>query len=216
MTRAHIQTSFARKPLDYVLSGPGAVRVLRSLLSHGGYLSVSRLADEAQMTPMGVRKVLDDLVRNRLVHITGSARSRLYKVIAENPLVEGLNQLFKVESDRFDNVIAVVRSATARPRILASWLFGSVARYTDTPESDLDVAVVTDGDTDYWADRLRSEITETLSPAGMQVSLTMMSSTDLLHHAGTNSALWSALVADAIVIRGHGPKQLVKTLKSAS
>ena len=217
MTRAHIQTSFARKPLDYVLSGPGAVRVLRALLAHGGYLSVSRLADDTLMTPMGVRKVLDDLTRNRLVHVTGSGRSRLYQAIAAHPLSVGLTQLFKTESDRFSGVVDAVKVIAQKPEISAAWLFGSVARYTDTPESDFDVAVVMK---DFWfdmdADQIRTEMARAAEALGFQVSVTAMSQSDIVHHHDTESAFWTSIKADAIAIQGLPPEALVRVLKAGA
>jgi predicted nucleotidyltransferase len=65
---------------------------------------------------------------------------------------------------------AEVRSAVARalarhPRVIAAWIFGSVARGEATEDSDIDVAVLLDGEL-ASGDELLAEIGSELEPFG--------------------------------------------------
>jgi len=206
-------TSFARQPLDFILSGGGAIRVLRALLAHGGQLPVSRLAVDAQMTPAGTRKVLHELARIGLVDQAGSGRSVLYQAVASHPLVSGFEQIFAAERRRYTSMIDAVQSAVSPPEILAAWLFGSVARQLDGPSSDFDIAVIIDGDVDRLADRVRAAVREIGDRGGFRVSITAMSPEDVTSHSDENSAFWLGLTG-AIPLKGDSPKRLARLLKA--
>jgi predicted nucleotidyltransferase len=205
-------TSFARRPLDHILSGGGGgVRVLRALLAHGGALTVARLAADSRMTPDGVRGVLSDLERARVVEVLGSGRTRLYRAVHEHPLVIGLEHLFAAERLRYEEMVGAVAGAAADERIVAVWLFGSVARQEDGPDSDFDVAIVADVDADgvdQVADAVREALREHADRSGFLVSVVSMSTDDVRHHHADGSAFWTGLTADAVIIKGETPVSL--------
>src|ERR1022692_598522 len=86
MTFALKPMSFARQPLDHVLATAGNVRVMRTLLAHGGALSVTRVARDTRLTPNGVRRVLADLERSSVVEVLGSDHTRLFRVAQDHPI----------------------------------------------------------------------------------------------------------------------------------
>jgi predicted nucleotidyltransferase len=208
MPRSGKNTSFARYPMDKILGGAGGVRVMRALLAHGGALSVSRLAEDTRMTPDGVRGVLSDLERARVVEGLGSGRTRLFQAIASHPLVAALDTLFTAERSRFDEIIDTVKAATADPRIVATWLFGSVARGEDTVDSDLDIAIVIDADpgqVDTIADRVRDALLEHERRSGFSASVVSMSLADVARLSSERTPLWRNLLTDALVLQGFAP-----------
>jgi predicted nucleotidyltransferase len=208
-------TSFARQPYDVILSSGGAIRILRALLSHGGSLSVSRLAMDATMTPDGVRGVLVNLEWCGVVEMVGSGRSRLYRAVGGHPLVGGLENLFAAERRRYEGMLAAIAEAAVDPQIAAVWLFGSVARHEDGPDSDLDVAVVVEGGADD-IDRISNRVRETLSAesdrTGFRVSVVSMSMDDVRRHHDEGSVLWSGLAPHAVPVKGPTPARLAGQL----
>jgi DNA-binding transcriptional ArsR family regulator len=112
MAQQLAKTSFARQPLDVVLSRGGAIRVLRALLQHGEPLSVTRIASDTRLTPGGVRAVLDELVETRIVRVVGSGRTQLYYIPGENPFARPLEALFRAETARLSEMLKQV-AATA-------------------------------------------------------------------------------------------------------
>jgi predicted nucleotidyltransferase len=199
--------------LDAILSGPGHVRLLRALLAHGGPLSAARLAQETRLTPNGVRGVLYDLQRTGVVAIIGSGRSRLFQAIPGQPLVRALTPLFVAERERFDAMLNCVKVATADSRIVSVWLFGSVARWEDAVDSDVDIAIVVHADgaeTDEVSDWVRNTLIEHGRKLGFSISLTSMSSSDVERLRSENAPLWSDLLRDACVLKGSSLKAAVK------
>lgn len=204
-------TSYARQPFDAILSSGGAIRILRALLAHGGSLPVSRLAMDATMTPNGARGVLADLERCGVVEMIGSGRSRVYRAVGGHPLVGGLEALFAAERRRYDGMLTAIADAADDPQIVAAWVFGSVARHKDGPDSDLDVALVVEGggsNIDLVSDRVRETLSAAGERAGFRVSVVSMSMDDVRRHLDEGSAFWAGLVPGAVPVKGPSPGRL--------
>ena len=218
MTSVVPSSSFARQPLDIILSAIGNVRVMRALLAHGDALSVSRLAEDTWITPNGVRRVLHQLERAGVVEGLGSGRSRLFRTAPGHSIVSTLDTLFTAEHDRFEDMISRVRAAAEDDRIHAVWLFGSVARREDTIDSDLDLAIVVNTmakEVDVIADTVRDRLGEHERHFGYAVSLVAMSLDDLKRLSSENAPLWRDLLRDGRVIKGFTPADLEMRLGKA-
>ncbi len=141
--RATPQSSF-RQPLDEVLGTVSCVRVLRELVLHGQPLTASELAERTALSRPSVGEALDRLMGLGLVEPVGTARSTPYRVRDAHFLAEPLGRLFREEAERrqavAENLRAIARRADPAPD--AVWIYGSVARGEDRPDSDLDVVVV--------------------------------------------------------------------------
>jgi predicted nucleotidyltransferase len=213
MTAAVKAMSFARQPLDAILTGTGSVRVMRALLAHGGALSVSRLAADTRLTPNGTRGVLADLELTGVVESLGGGHTRLFHAVAGHPLVAALDALFAVERKRFDAILSEVTAATTDDRILATWLFGSVARGEDTSSSDLDIAIMVIGDpaqVDVIADAVREALRVCGKRMGFSASVVAMHLTDVRRLIQERAPLWSDLLRDAQVLKGAPPERVAR------
>ena len=135
--------SHLRYPLDGILGNTGNVRVLRALWAHGGALSTTQLASETRMTPQGVRLVLDGLQAHDIIEVLGQGRSQLYQRRSEHPWAAPLQTLFQTERQQWEDLLTAVRQALEEnDAVVAAWLYGSVARGEDRPQSDVDFAVL--------------------------------------------------------------------------
>lgn len=135
--------SHLRFPLDGILGNTGNVRVLRALWTHGGALSTTQLANETRMTPQGVRLVLDGLQAYDVIEVLGQGRSQLYQRRSEHPWAAPLQALFQTERQQWEDLMAAVRQVLdENDAVVAAWLYGSVARGEDRPQSDVDFAVL--------------------------------------------------------------------------
>lgn len=218
MVRLVKNMSFARQPLDVILAGTGSIRVMRALLAHGGAIHVSRIAQDTAITPDGVRGVLHNLERVGIIESSGSGRTRLFRAISGNPIVVALDALFAAERARFDDMLASVTSAAKDKRIMAAWLFGSVARGEDTCDSDLDIAIVVAAgptDVDTIADMVRDLLREHEERFGFTASIVPIPLADLRRLASERSPLWSDLLRDARVLKGSLPERIVREAGSA-
>ena len=213
MARLVAPKSFARQPLDVILTGTASVRVLRALLAHGGLLSVSRLAGDTLLTPNGTRDAMALLERAGVVESLGSGRTRLYRAIAAHPVVIALDALFAAERARFEAMLAGLTAACDVPAVSAAWLFGSVARGEDTRDSDLDLAVVVDApepNVDTIADAVRERAREHERRLGFTSSIVAVSVGGLRRLRAERARLWSELLHDARVLRGPSPAQIAE------
>jgi predicted nucleotidyltransferase len=213
MTAAVKAMSFARQPLDAILTGTGSVRVLRALLAHGGALSVSRLAADTSLTPNGIRGVLADLELSGVVETLGGGHTRLFHAVEGHPLVTALDALFAAERKRFDTILSEVTAATADDRIVATWLFGSAARGEDTSSSDLDIAIMVIGEpaqVDVIADGVREALREHGKHLGFSASVVAMHPTDVRRLVRERAPLWSDLLRDAQVLKGVPPQRVAQ------
>src|SRR5689334_20727353 len=71
----------------------------------------------------------------------GTGRTRLYSVRTEHRLAAPLDALFAAEEDRFTAIRETIRSVASGCGlgVLAAWIYGSVARNADRPDSDMDI-----------------------------------------------------------------------------
>lgn len=218
MTRPVQPASFLRQPLDLILSSTGNVRVLRVLVGHGGALSVSRIAALTRMTTEGVRRVLGELERARVVRVLGERSARLFEACAEHPLVIGLDDLFRVEESRFHDIRKSVSAHACDGRIVAVWLFGSAARGSDGIDSDLDLVALIDApaaEVDAIADVLRDALRDDERRLGFTASIIAVSVADLRGHITEQTALLADLRRDAVVLKGLPPDRMISHMLHA-
>ena len=197
-----------------ILSRPTAVRVLRALSRHGGALSVTRVASDSRTTPNAARETLGDLVDCSVVERLGSGKSRLYRAIDTHPLNKRLQDLFLAEGNLLADAlagIAEIARATS-PKVIAVWLFGSVARGEDTLASDLDVAIVidaADSEVTRVADGIRQAVLEIGARTGFAISIVSMSLGDIRRMKSEGAPLWVNLTRDYRHILGQTTLQVL-------
>jgi len=197
--------SHARFPLSALLGDSGHVRVLRALLSYDGPLSTVQLARQTGLSREAVRLILERLVARGAVQAWGTPRSRLYELVETAPFIPALKPLFTAERAHWDALQASLRHILdAFAEVRSAWLYGSVARREDTPESDLDLAVVlSNRGTEI---RLRDDL-ETLGERfGVHISLVALTAEDIRSRPDSDP-WWAGLERDAQVLKGLSPAQ---------
>ena len=208
--------SFLRFPLTHLLASGGHVRVLRALLSHGGAQSAAQLASDCAMTVRGVRNTLDALVAQGAVKVMGPAGARLFAPALDRPLVSALAQLFEAERGHWQWLQDQLREALAAERqIRSAWLYGSAARGTDTPDSDLDVALVLADDSVDAGRQVRDAVQVLGDRLGVRISPVVLTPSELARLAPTD-AWWSQVCRDAKVLKGVAPAKEAARCASAA
>lgn len=200
-TQSHLQY-----PLTRILGSAGSVRVLRALVADRSPQSALQLARAAGLTPQGVRLVLGTLARQQLVIIHGSGRTQLYALNPSHPFVSALVALFQKEQRRWDALLDSIRQTLAKhgPAVSAAWLYGSVARGEDSPDSDLDIAILVRSQN--VADQIRVDLMPLEDGQQLRISLTALTPKELAA-LPADDPWWSDVVRDGRVLKGLAPDQ---------
>jgi len=208
--------SFVRFPLTHLLASGGHVRVLRALLSHGGAQSAAQLASDCAMTARGVRNTLDALVAQGAVKVMGPAGARLFAPALDQPLVSALARLFEAERQHWQWLQEQLRDGLdAETRIRSAWLYGSVARGTDEPRSDLDIALVLADDSVDASRQVRDALQVLGDRLGVHISAVVLTPSELAK-LPPGDHWWSEVCRDAKVLKGVAPaREAARCAKAA-
>lgn len=206
-------------PLDQILGSPALVRVLRVLAGHGASLGVSDIARRTRLALPSTRAALRRLLESELVTGVGAGRSMVCALRFEHPLAGALTALFAAEREQADSVLDAIRVAAndLRPRPLAVWLYGSVARGEDTPTSDVDIAMVSaQPEPSAQADALRETIANALPARAHRVSVIAFAPADVRRLAAESAEIWTELLRDAAVLVGDDPAGVLEHVSAGA
>lgn len=143
------QSTF-RQPLDEILGTVSSVRTLRELVRHGEPLIPADIARRTEMTSASIGSALDRLDRLGIVEPVGSGARPSYRLRDGHFLAEPIRRLFRREAARREHLFDALADLAERtePRPVAVCLYGSVARRSDRPGSDLDLVALVASDRD--------------------------------------------------------------------
>lgn len=132
--------------LNSVLRHKGKVKVLRFLLSGKEEYTGRGIASGVNMSPSATHTILKDFTREGIITARKVGNALVYKLNKEVYVVkEILVPLFEKEKDVYKELIANIERALKKQRddIVSVALFGSVVKKEETPESDVDILVIT-------------------------------------------------------------------------
>ena len=212
-----VEQGFLQQPLSAVFANPANVRVLRELFRNGGENSARMLAERSKLTKPSVLASLTFLETLGFVEALGAARLRLYRIDGKHPLAPALSALFVAENYRFSEIIDGLRRAAVEAGATAAWLYGSVARGEDRPNSDIDIALVASADAgDMDAGRLKERVRESLrsqeDALRFSASVVGFTADHIARLAAEKDPWWTTMCRDAVPLVGPPPDLFVARL----
>lgn len=150
----------------------------------------------------------------RIVESVGSGRAQLFRASRSHPLAPAVAQLFEAEETRFEAVLTSVRAAAEQcGGIISAWIYGSVVRGQDRPDSDLDIAVVTEyGHLTRVEEAMRDAVKTAEESLGFRSSVMVIDTRDVLRLSKDQDPWWTGAIRDNIPIVGDRPEMLVAWL----
>ena len=135
------------QPLDDVFASGSHIRLLRALFALPSELGRSGrdLARRAGVSHPRANQVLADLADQGLVSVQRLSRSDLYRVNRHHALAAPIGQIFELESKLKFGLLSLIAAELKARRlpVKEARMFGSAARGTMAPTSDVDLALVT-------------------------------------------------------------------------
>ncbi len=159
---------FHRLP-ENLLSSPARVAVLRTLLRSPGREWTGReVARASGVSPPQAIEALHRLYDEALVHQRRVGRARVWTLDQGHYLAAGLSGLFEVERKSMEELLGTLRAGLRGSGALEAYLYGSVARGDEDPNSDVDLLVVFPDKrrASAWRERLRNLEAEILGRFG--------------------------------------------------
>ncbi|MFH1258396.1 MAG: nucleotidyltransferase domain-containing protein [Elusimicrobiota bacterium] len=131
------------KPLDYILGQSSKIKILRFLILSQAQLNGREIAKSVGLSHVKVHYALKDLYRQGLVNLRSVGKSLIYWLNEEHFLVKNiLRPIFEKESGILNFLVQSITKESGYPRPLSIILFGSFAKNTASPDSDIDVAII--------------------------------------------------------------------------
>lgn len=129
--------------LDSLFTSPVMLRTTRALVQSGPVDRTGReLARAASASAPQTIKALNELERIGLVSKRVVGRSHVWRLDEEHVMIEALRRLFAFEAGLPARFEAELKESLRRLPVQEVILFGSVARGTESDESDADLYVV--------------------------------------------------------------------------
>lgn len=131
----------------------------------------------------------------------------------EHSLSKVLNDMFVGEKHHWESLWAEIKTLFDRYKLISNaWLYGSVARSEDGPRSDIDVALIYDGQDSDIVDRIYEDIIAVEDRYQVNFSIVALSREDFLR--GKVDQVWLDNVEkEGRVIKGRLPAQEIKRLQ---
>lgn len=209
--------SFLRKPLTWILGNNANLATMRELCLHGGELSAPQLIASTGLAASSTQGALAALVEANIVRSMGSNRVKIYAVERTHPLLSHIEALFAAEDDRYARIRAGITAIARRtPGVAAAWLYGSVARSEDRPASDVDVALLAEGDIESVVQHFREKLGGTQRDLSFRASVVGVGVGDVATMAEQGRTWWTAVLDDAMTLHGPTPRMAMEAALAAA
>ena len=166
---------------DDVLGNKTKVKLLRAFHTYPGKeFTESELQRIAGIPQASTHRNVKSLLENGLLERKRIGKANLYSLNKEHTLHPALNKVFNDERNLLKELKKQIKTEiTEVPEIQLAMLFGSLAKGTERPDSDVDLFIITQGNKRQAERKLQTLISSIEKRFGNTVSLMIKSTADL-------------------------------------
>lgn len=192
--------------LERLFTSTTRVNILEEfLLNPGNEYHIRGLARIVKATPIYVQKELKNLELMGLLDSRKKGNMILYKMRTKSPIAEDLKRIFlKTES-----IGQAIMKDLDTQKIRFAFIFGSFAKGSETPTSDLDMLVIGDVNED---DVLRS-ISKTERRIGREINFTLWTEEEFLDRAKKEIPLIKEISKTPVIMIAGDEHELKRSIK---
>ena len=203
-----------QEPLGALLGTRAKVNLLRVLTARGAPLSQRELARRAGVSLRGAQAALADLYALGVAIKLEGGRDHLTLLNATHALAPALMALFGAEAELargLRQALATLACGDRKPP-MGLYLFGSVARAEETPDSDLDVLLIARdaAHRDLLMDRTLAGVDSLRAQYGATVTPVAFTIADARRGWGERAAPWPDIARDVVPVVGPALSELLK------
>lgn len=204
-------------PLDKVLGSASKVRLLRALAPLGRAVSGRQAARLAGLPSKTAWRAAEDLAELGIIRREESTGQHLFSVNRKSVLWPAIRKMFNAEEERVEAVFERLRllltlvGTSAAAHVRSAVIFGSAARGTAMPGSDLDLLVLTsnEGSVDAVRNALGEGAPTLELHFGLHISPVVLTVQRFRERCRERDPFCDEVVRDAIVVVGRHPRELI-------
>ena len=183
--------------LVYLLGSALKAKVLRELLAHPDEAyHIRGLAARANVDSGNLTKLLTQLVAHKFVLRLEDKRGVAYQINQRSPLYQPLRTVFMAANQLREDLRTTADNMEGAELVL---LFGSVAKGTDTPKSDVDILVVGD----LSSILAQAAFSDVAVKHNRDVNVMTVSASELRSDLQSGSQFWADIWSHSITLKGN-------------
>lgn len=202
------------EPLGVLLGTRAKVDLLRVLTARGAPLSQRELARRAGVSLRGAQAALADFYALGIATRLQGGRDHLTMLNEQHVLAPALTTLFSAEAEVARGLRQAIAAAATGDRNppMGLYLFGSVARAEETPDSDVDVLVIARDvpHREQLLERTLAGVQALRAQYGVTVNPVAYTIREARRGWGEGAAPWTEIARDVVTIQGPALAELLK------
>src|SRR3989339_626512 len=190
------------RDLDNILGQRSKIKILRFLILTKQEHNGREIAKAINLSPDKVHSVSKELVEWGIVQVRQVGKALLYKVSIDSLFVKNtLVKLFENERQLIECYVQyIVSKFSIKP--ISIILFGSMARHTGKPNSDVDLLFVSKNDKKHLEQRIEQIIPELVKKFGNRPSIIIWTQKEFLKRYRSQEPFIKKILQDGMWIWG--------------
>lgn len=197
------------RDLDNILGQRSKIKILRFLINTNQEHNGREIAKAIDSSPDKVHSVSKELVEQGIVQMRRVGKALLYKVSIENSFVKNtLAILFENERRLIEHYVQYIVSKLS-PKPISIILFGSIAKYTGKPNSDVDLLFISRNNERHFERKIEEITPELVKKFGNRPSVIVWTQKEFMRRYRSQEPFIKRILQDGIWVWGKKLSEVI-------